>query len=110
MPVGYLVSVAFVACCSAFALAPLRRPRTLGLLSWWLGLVINELPFVAFYWILAATLPAFGQRDIDTAGGWGGVHFGRPDLDWPRSHRVAGMACGRCSPGCPARRSGDGLA
>ncbi len=70
MPVGYLVSVAFVACCSAFALAPLRRPRTLGLLSWWLGLVINELPFVAFYWILAATLLAFGEGDIDTAGGW----------------------------------------
>ena len=70
MPVGYLVSVALVACCSAFALAPLRRPRTLGLLSWWLGLVINELPFVAFYWILAATLLAFGQGDIDTAGSW----------------------------------------
>jgi len=70
MPVGYLVSVALVACCSAFALAPLRRPRTLGLLSWWLGLVINELPFVAFYWILATTLLAFGQGDIDTAGGW----------------------------------------
>jgi hypothetical protein len=70
MPVGYLVSVAFVACCSVFALAPLRRPGTLGLLSWWLGQVINELPFVAFYWILAATLLAFGQGDIDTAGGW----------------------------------------
>jgi len=70
MPIGYLVSVALMACCSAFALAPLRRPRTLGLLSWWLGLVINELPFVAFYWILAATLLAFGEGDIDTAGGW----------------------------------------
>jgi hypothetical protein len=45
MPVGYLVSVAFVACCSVFALAPLRRSGTLGLLSWWLGQVINELPF-----------------------------------------------------------------
>ena len=74
MPFGYLVSVALAACCSAFALAPLRRPRTLGLLSWWLGLVINELPFVAFYWILAAMLLAFGQGDIDSAASW--VVFG----------------------------------
>jgi len=70
MPIGYPVTVAFVALLTVFALAPIRRPRTLALLSWSLGLVINELPCVAFYWLLAATLLAFGQGDIDSAGGW----------------------------------------
>jgi hypothetical protein len=70
MPIGYLVTVAFVALLTVFALAPIRRPRSLALLSWGLGLVINELPFLAFYWLLAATLLAFGQGDIDSAGGW----------------------------------------
>jgi hypothetical protein len=70
MPIGYLVTVAFVALPTVFALAPIRRPRSLALLSWGLSLVINELPFLAFYWLLAATLLAFGQGDIDSAGGW----------------------------------------
>jgi hypothetical protein len=74
MLIGYLVTVAFVAVLTVFALAPIRHPRTLGLLSWGLGLVINELPFLAFYWLLAATLLAFGQGDIGSAGGW--VVFG----------------------------------
>jgi len=34
MPIGYLVTVAFVALLTVFALAPIRRPRTLALLSW----------------------------------------------------------------------------
>jgi hypothetical protein len=71
MPSGYLVTVAVL---TALAPAPIRRPRTLGLLSWGLGLVINELPFLAFYWLLAATLLAFGQGDIDSADRW--VVFG----------------------------------
>ena len=70
MPIGYLVTVAFVALLTVFAFAPIRRPRSLALLSWGLSLVINELPFLAFYWLLAATLLAFGQGDIDSAGGW----------------------------------------
>ena len=68
MPIGYLVTVAFVALLTVFALAPIRRPRSLALLSWGLSLVINELPFLAFYWLVAATLLAFGQGDIDSAG------------------------------------------
>jgi acetyl esterase/lipase len=74
MPGGYLVSVAVMACFTVFALAPARRRRGLAMLSFWLGLVINELPFLAFYWLLASTLLAFSQGDIDSAGGW--VVFG----------------------------------
>jgi hypothetical protein len=32
--------------------------------------LLNELPFIAFYWLLASTLLAFGQGDIDSPGGW----------------------------------------
>jgi acetyl esterase/lipase len=70
VPIGYLLAATFVACCAWLAVAPLRRPRRLGLLSWRLGLVPNELPFYAFYWLLASTLLAFAEGDLDSAGGW----------------------------------------
>ncbi len=64
MPIGYLVAVTLVAWCTLFALAPLRRPRALGVMSFTFGFVLNELPLVAFYWLLASTVLAFGQGDI----------------------------------------------
>jgi acetyl esterase/lipase len=70
VPVGYLVATSLLAWCTLLALRPLRRPRPLAALSFRLGLVLNELPFVAFYLLLASTLLAFGQGDIDSAGGW----------------------------------------
>jgi hypothetical protein len=56
--------------------------------------VINELPFLAFCWLLAATLLAFGQSDIDSAGGW--VVFGLAVLTSVclGSHCMARMAYG----------------
>ena len=74
MPIGYLVTATLVACCTLFALAPLRRPAALGRLSSILGFFVNEMPFVTFYWLLASTLLAFDQGDIDSPGGW--VVFG----------------------------------
>ena len=70
MPVGYLVSVALVALGTLFALAP---PRSLGNLSFRLGLLLNEVPIAGFYWLLASTSLAFGQGDIDSPGGWATV-------------------------------------
>ena len=70
MPIGYLVAVTLVALGTLFALAPLRRPSPLSVLSYYLGLVLNELPFVAFYWLLASTLLAISQGDVDLRGGW----------------------------------------
>ena len=46
----------------------------LGIMSCLFGFLVNELPFVAFYWLLASTLLAIGQGDIDSPGGW--VAFG----------------------------------
>src|SRR5262245_29213511 len=56
-----------------FALAP-RRPRhsSLSNMSYWLGFLVNELPFVAFYCLVASTLLAVGQRDLNTPVGWAG--------------------------------------
>jgi acetyl esterase/lipase len=64
-----------MAWCTLFAVAPPRpRQSSPANLSFVFGFLLNELPFVAFYWLLASTLSAFGQGDIDSPGGW--VGFG----------------------------------
>jgi hypothetical protein len=69
VPVGYLITVAFVAWCTALALAPFRRPRRLAVLSWISGMVVNELPLVAFAFLLASTALAIAEGDVDSPGG-----------------------------------------
>jgi hypothetical protein len=63
-----------VAWCTVFALAPPPRHSSPSNVSYWFGFLLNELPFVAFYWLLASTLIFVGRNDIDTAVGW--VAFG----------------------------------
>lgn len=71
MPVGYLISVALVAWCTAFALAPPRPRRSSpSNLGYWFGYLVNELPFVAFAWLLASTLLALAQGDLRSPVGW----------------------------------------
>jgi acetyl esterase/lipase len=70
VPVGYMVSVALFATCTLVALVPMRRPRVLAEVSFGLGLTINELPLLAIYFLVADTLLAFGEGDIDSVGGW----------------------------------------
>ena len=70
MPVGYLVTVALVALGTLFALVPLR---SVGNLSFRMGLLLNEVPIVGFYWLLIDTSLAFAEGDITTAGGWATV-------------------------------------
>jgi acetyl esterase/lipase len=69
MPWGYLITVALVAICTGCAVAPLRRPPRAGRMMWMLGMVPNELPFVVFAYLAAATLVAALQHDLDTAIG-----------------------------------------
>ena len=60
----------FVAWCTLFALTPPRPRRSSpSNPSYWFGFMLNELPFVAFYWLLASTLLAVGQGDVDSTGG-----------------------------------------
>jgi acetyl esterase/lipase len=70
VPVGYLVSVALVGLGTLFALVPVR---SLGNLSFRLGLLLNEAPIVGFYWLLIWTSLAFVQGDINALGGWATV-------------------------------------
>jgi acetyl esterase/lipase len=73
VPVGFLVTGALAAWCTLLALTPLRRPFALGAMSFFFGFVLNELPFVAFYYLLASTLLATGQGGVDSPGGWAAV-------------------------------------
>jgi acetyl esterase/lipase len=73
VPIGYLATVLLVACATLLALVPLRRPALLVSLSFRVGVVVNELPFLAFYWLLASTMLAFAQGDVDSKGGWAGA-------------------------------------
>ena len=63
MPVGYLVSVIVVALPTLFALVP---QRSLGNLSFRLGLLLNEVPIAGFYWLLIWTSLAFVQGDLNS--------------------------------------------
>jgi acetyl esterase/lipase len=75
LPIGYLISVVVVTWCTFFALRPPRPRRSSSSnLSYWFGFVINELPFAGVYWLLAATLLAFGQGDLGSPVG--GVALG----------------------------------
>ena len=69
MPRSYLWAVVVVAVETLAALVPLRRPRPLASLSFALGYLINELPFVALAWVLGSTLLALGRGDLGSPGG-----------------------------------------
>ncbi len=77
MPIGYLITTGLMATWTLFALAPPRPRRTSpSNLSYWLGFLVNELPFVAFYWLAASTLLALGQGDLATPVGWAAFALG----------------------------------
>ncbi|GAA4495602.1 alpha/beta hydrolase [Actinoallomurus oryzae] len=66
LPYGYLTTVALLAAGTLFTLAAPVRPRPLAMLSFWLGVVVNELPFVAFASLLAATVLALAEGDLSS--------------------------------------------
>jgi acetyl esterase/lipase len=75
MPWGYLITVGLLALCTGCAVAPLRRPPRVGRLVWMVGMVPNELPFVVFACVAAATLVAALQHDLGTPVGLIGLVF-----------------------------------
>ena len=66
MPIGLLVSVVLVGWATACALTSWRR---LGGVARVPALVINELPFLAGYLLIASTVLALAQGDLDSVGG-----------------------------------------
>lgn len=73
MPVGYLITVGLVATGVLLAVAPLRRRGSPGTVSFLLSAVVNESPFLAVYYVAAATLLALNQGDLDSSLGWAGL-------------------------------------
>jgi acetyl esterase/lipase len=71
MPFGYLISVGVMATYTLIALAP-PRPRTSSpfRLSFWLGFLVNELPFVALYVLVASTALAVVQSGAESPVFW----------------------------------------
>jgi hypothetical protein len=64
VPVGFLITAGLVALGMAAALWPPFRSWPLGLATWVVSAIPNESPFLAFYWMLAATLLAVSQGDL----------------------------------------------
>jgi acetyl esterase/lipase len=58
-----------VGVCTLAAVTPARHPSSLARLSWALGMVPNELPFIVFYYLAAVTLVAGLQGDLETSIG-----------------------------------------
>jgi acetyl esterase/lipase len=56
--------------CTWLALMPLRKPRALALLSWIVGMVITEMPFIAIVFLTASTVLAFAEGDISSPAAW----------------------------------------
>ena len=71
MPIGYLISTGVIATYTLLALAP-PRPRESSpfRLSFWLGFLVNELPFVALYLLVASTALAIVQSGTESAVFW----------------------------------------
>jgi acetyl esterase/lipase len=68
-----MVTAAVVAWCTLLALVPLRRPFALGVMSFLLGFVLNELPFVVFYFLIVSTLLGIGPGGLDSPDDWAAV-------------------------------------
>jgi acetyl esterase/lipase len=66
MPVGYLVTVTLTAVTTLLSLAPPRRPRPLAQLSWLVSTVVNELPVLVGCGLIASTVLAASEGDLDT--------------------------------------------
>ncbi|GAA2736328.1 alpha/beta hydrolase [Actinocorallia aurantiaca] len=63
-PYGYLITLVYIAICTLLALTAPARPRPLAMLAFRLAVAVNELPFAAFAWLLAATVLTLVQGDL----------------------------------------------
>ncbi len=98
MPFGYLTSTTLMAVLIFFAVAPPRRDSRALQPGYWLGFLVNELPFIAFYWLLASTVLAAAQGDLTTPVGLIALAIAVMASGEPGRHpptRLAGQAHGR---------------
>jgi acetyl esterase/lipase len=70
MPIGYAISVALIAFCTAVAVIGPRPPRTQpSFWGYWVTFQINEQPFLPLYALVAISALALAQGDVDALGG-----------------------------------------
>ncbi len=70
LAIGYSITVLILAWCTWWAVIPQNGSRRLAFVSFIFGFVINELPFPAIIWLLASTILAFLQGDINSIISW----------------------------------------
>jgi acetyl esterase/lipase len=76
MPFGYLITTAVMLAYVVFAVFPPRPRRSSPWrVSFWLGYLVNEVPFLAFWVLAASTALAIAQGDVATPVGWIGLAF-----------------------------------
>ena len=110
VPVGYVITAAPVAGCAALALMPLRRPPILAALTFRLTLAINELPFIAFCYLAAASVLLIGQHDVTSPGGWAALALGGLALAGLGAIAWRGLQTGPVVRAALAEAFGDGRA
>ncbi|MDN5744137.1 MAG: alpha/beta hydrolase [Nocardioidaceae bacterium] len=69
VPVGYVVTVVLAAWCTFFAVVAPRRPGPVARMSWLFGFLINEMPFLGIYYLVASTGLAAAEGDLDSRAG-----------------------------------------
>ena len=69
IPIGYLIPPLLLAWCTYFVLVQRNWPRTFNSLGSYFG-VINELPFLALFWLISSTWLAFSEGDVYSPVGW----------------------------------------
>ena len=69
LPIGYLIPSLLLAWCTYYVVAPRNWPRMFNSLGFYFG-VINELPFLALFWLTGDTWLAFSQGDVSSLVGW----------------------------------------
>lgn len=68
MPMGYIATTVLIAWCTFFAVVAPRRPRRIAGMSFWFGMIINEVPHLGIYFLAASTALAAGQGDLGSTG------------------------------------------
>ncbi|MDQ1025072.1 acetyl esterase/lipase [Streptomyces umbrinus] len=67
MPMGYVVTTALLVWCTFFSVVAPRRPQPLATMSFWFGMILNELPFLGMFAVVASTALAFAQGDLESS-------------------------------------------
>jgi acetyl esterase/lipase len=65
MPIGLTIVLGSVGVCTGLAVAPISRPRRLAMLSYLLGMVVNEIPQVAAGFLVASVALAVARGDLN---------------------------------------------